>query len=182
MLASAWSIVSEALNGLVIDGLTDNNVKTKLRDDPDMRERYLVLCDILDVLLKMNQDKFSVLATTSRAYSIRRSNIFSADTNILARYAKYFRLKPTENEDPTEPEYVFDYNNLRKNSDSFLDSIIVELCFPQGAYPKAILYRILHDAVDESPREARRFPQALWDAVGDLAVRPFSSIFYWFNS
>ncbi len=75
MLASAWSIVSEALNGLVIDGLTDNNVKTKLKDDPDIRERYLVLCDILDVLLKMNQDKFSVLATTARAYSIHRSNI-----------------------------------------------------------------------------------------------------------
>ncbi len=74
---------------------------------------------------------------------------------------------------------MFDYSNLRKNSDSFLDSIIVELCFPQGVYPKAILYRILHDAVDESPREARRFPQALWDAVGDLAVSPFHQYFYW---
>lgn len=75
MLASAWSIVSETLNGLVIDGLTDNNVKTKLRDDPDMRERYLILCDILDVLVKMNQDKFSVLATTARAYSLRNINL-----------------------------------------------------------------------------------------------------------
>ncbi|KJA27891.1 hypothetical protein HYPSUDRAFT_35071 [Hypholoma sublateritium FD-334 SS-4] len=152
MLASAWNIVSEALNGLVIDGLTDNNVKTKLRDDPDMRERYLVLCNVLDVLVKMNQDRFSVLATTA------------------PRYAKYFKSKASESEDPTAPEYVFNYNNLRKTADSFLDSIIVELCFPQGVYPKAILYRILHDAVDESPREARRFPQALWDAVGDLAI------------
>lgn len=29
---------------------------------------------------------------------------------------------------------------------------------------------ILQEAIEESPRDARRFPQALWDAVGDLSV------------
>lgn len=71
---------------------------------------------------------------------------------------------------PAVPEYIFDWTGLRGAADSFLDSIIIELCFPQGMYPKAILYRILHDAIEESPREAKRFPQALWDAVGDLSV------------
>lgn len=47
---------------------------------------------------------------------------------------------------------------------------MIELCFPRAPYPRAILYQILHDAVEESPKEALRFPQALWDAVGDLSV------------
>jgi hypothetical protein len=29
---------------------------------------------------------------------------------------------------------------------------------------------MLRDAVEEAPGEAKRFPQALWDAVGDLSV------------
>lgn len=52
-----------------------------------------------------------------------------------------------------------------------MDSIIIELSFPAAPYSKRILYQILHEAVDESPREARRFPQELWNAVGDLSVR-----------
>lgn len=69
MLASAWRIVSETLNGLVIDGLTDRNAKTKLKSDPALRTRYLVLFDIVKILVKMHQDRFSVLATTARAYN-----------------------------------------------------------------------------------------------------------------
>ncbi|KAF9478819.1 hypothetical protein BDN70DRAFT_879530 [Pholiota conissans] len=151
MLASAWKLVSDKLNEFAVDGLTDRNAKLTLKNNPDMRQRYLVLCDMVDVLVKMNQDRFSVLATTA------------------PHYAKYFKLKPTESSDPSEPEYIFDWKDLRGAADSFLDSIIIELCFPQGTYPKAILYHILHDAIDESPREAKRFPQALWDAVGDLS-------------
>lgn len=67
MLASVWKIVSDSLKQLAKDGLTDQNVKQKLRDVPDLRERYLVLRHIVDVLVKMNQNKFSVLATTTRA-------------------------------------------------------------------------------------------------------------------
>ena len=67
---------------------------------------------------------------------------------------------------------VFDWAALRDACKSFLDSIVIELCFSRAPYPKPILYQILHDAVAESPREANRFPQALWDAVGDLSVSP----------
>jgi hypothetical protein len=66
---------------------------------------------------------------------------------------------------------IFDWAALREACLSFLDSIIIELCFPRAPYPKAILYQILRDAVHESPKEAKRFPQALWDAVGDLSAR-----------
>jgi len=90
--------------------------------------------------------------------------------NPLAHYAGFFKLKPTENFNSGELEYIFDWRDLRKITDSFIDSIIVELCFPRGKYPKAILYQLLGDAVSESPNDAKRFPQALWDAMGHLSV------------
>jgi hypothetical protein len=65
---------------------------------------------------------------------------------------------------------IFGGAALRDACKSFLDSIIVELCFPHAPYPQPILFEIPHDAIDESPAEAKRFPQALWDAVGDLSV------------
>ena len=70
MLASAWNIVSDTLNGFAIDGLTDRNIKTKLRDDKDIRQRYLVLYDMVNILVNMCQDKFSVLATAARAFTV----------------------------------------------------------------------------------------------------------------
>ena len=71
---------------------------------------------------------------------------------------------------PGEPFIGFDWAGLKDACKSFLDSIIIELCFPRAPYPKQILFHILHDAVHESPREAKRFPQSMWDAVGDLSV------------
>jgi hypothetical protein len=69
MLASAWKIVSDTLNEFAVEGLTDKNAKLQLKSNPDMRERYLILCDMVDVLVKMNQDRFAVLATTAREFS-----------------------------------------------------------------------------------------------------------------
>ncbi|CAA7261735.1 unnamed protein product [Cyclocybe aegerita] len=152
MLASAWKIVSETLNNLAVDGLSDKNVKLKLKNDVDMRDRYLVLYDMVNTLVDVSQDRFSVLATTT------------------PRYSRYFRLKPNESSDPGDAEYIFDFTDLRAATDSYIDSIIIELCFPNGTYPKAILYQLLREATEESRREAKHFPQTLWDAVGDLSA------------
>ena len=70
VLASAWDIVSVTLNGFAIDGIDDSNIKTKLRDDKDFRQRYLVLYDMVNILVNMCQDKFSVLATAARAFTL----------------------------------------------------------------------------------------------------------------
>jgi hypothetical protein len=70
MLASAWNIVSDALNGFAIDGLTDKNIKSKLRDNKDFRQHYLALYDIVNILVNICQVKFSVLATTARAFVV----------------------------------------------------------------------------------------------------------------
>lgn len=75
---------------------------------------------------------------------------------------------------PGELSVAFDWAGLKDACKSFLDSIIIELCFPRVPYPKRILYHILHDAVDESPREAKKFPQSMWDAIGDLSVSLYS--------
>ena len=56
---------------------------------------------------------------------------------------------------------------------SFLDSIVVELCLPNSKYSKQIMLQLLDEAITESPNETKRFPQALWDAVGDFSVGIF---------
>lgn len=66
---------------------------------------------------------------------------------------------------------MFDVERLKDTGRNFVDSIIMEICFPNSNYPKNVLLQILHDAVRECPREANRFPQALWDAMGSFSVR-----------
>jgi hypothetical protein len=70
MLASAWKMVSDRLNEFAVEGLTDQNAKLQLQSNADMRARYLVLCNMVDVLVKMNQDRSAVLATTARELSL----------------------------------------------------------------------------------------------------------------
>lgn len=150
MIASGWRIVLDTLRGLVKSGLKDATAHTQLRKDEGLRSRYLVLCDIVNVLADLGQMQFSVLATTTPHYS------------------RYF--KTVEDVPAGQPEIAFDWGGLKDVCKSFMDSIIIELCFPRAPYPKRILLQVLRDAVDESPREARRFPQKMWDAVGDLSV------------
>ncbi|KAN0091136.1 hypothetical protein V8E55_004702 [Tylopilus felleus] len=150
LVASGWRLVIDILRDLQNSGLNDAIARTQLQSDDSMRSRYLILCDIVGVLVDLGQAHFSILATTTPHYS------------------RYF--KEVENVQPGEPSVAFDWASLKDACRSFLDSIIIELCFPKAPYPKRILYQILHDAVDESPREAKRFPQSMWDAVGDLSV------------
>ncbi|KAJ6500171.1 hypothetical protein C8R47DRAFT_1211730 [Mycena vitilis] len=150
MLASAWKIVSDTLHDLEDEGLDDSAVKMQLKNDAAIRSKYLFLFHFVNTLVKMTQERFSVLATTT------------------PHYAPYFKLKTNDDPDAVD-EYVFDWSALKEAGKSFIDSIILELCFPRAPYPMTVLYEILSDAVDESPKEAKRFPQALWDAVGDLS-------------
>ncbi len=79
-------------------------------------------------------------------------------------------FKKYEESDPNNPEYMFNWTALRDAYKSYVDSIVIELCLPNSKYPKYILARILEDATEEAPHERKRFPQALFDALGDLAV------------
>ncbi|ESK96615.1 hypothetical protein Moror_6835 [Moniliophthora roreri MCA 2997] len=148
MLASAWKLVADSLCELQTDGISDEQIVQQLKTKEDLKSHYLVLYDMVNIVVDLLQTKFGVLAKTT------------------PHYARYFKEKEGE---AGEKETIFDWQEVREACRSFLDSIVVELCFPRAPYPKAILYQILHDAVDEAPKEARRFPQALWDAVGDLS-------------
>ncbi|KZT10678.1 uncharacterized protein LAESUDRAFT_734491 [Laetiporus sulphureus 93-53] len=150
MMASAWRIIGDTLRDLAEAGVEDSLIKSQLKKDANLRDKYLVLYDIVNVVAQAGQAKFALLATTA------------------PHYHQYF--KRIEEDDLDEPEYVFDWSALKDVHKSFIDSIIVELCLPQSSMPKQILYQILHDAIAETPRDAKRFPQALWDAVGDLSV------------
>lgn len=66
MLASAWKIVSETLDSFAVNGVRDENIKSKLKSEPILREQYLALCNIVNTLVELSQNRFSVLATTAR--------------------------------------------------------------------------------------------------------------------
>lgn len=86
---------------------------------------------------------------------------------LLEHFARYFKLTEDEAEDP---EWLFDWASLKTMHKSFLDSIVVELCLPNSQYSKQIMLQLLEEATTESRKETKRFPQALWDAVGDFSV------------
>lgn len=66
MLASAWKIVADTLHDLEDEGLTDLNVKTLLKNNEALRSKYLSLFHFVNILVGMTQERFSVLATTTR--------------------------------------------------------------------------------------------------------------------
>ncbi|KAG9316615.1 hypothetical protein JVU11DRAFT_2669 [Chiua virens] len=140
MVASGWKLAVDILRELRNAGLNNATARTQLKNDANLRSLYLVLCRIVEDLVDLGQAHFSVLAMTTPHYS------------------RYFK---EVNASPGEHSIGFDWAALKD---------ALQLCFPRAPYPKQILYHILHDAVDESPKEAKRFPQAMWDAVGDLSV------------
>ncbi|EKM80649.1 hypothetical protein AGABI1DRAFT_105632 [Agaricus bisporus var. burnettii JB137-S8] len=150
MMTSAWKIVRNIIRELVQRGMSNKNYKAVLRNDKKIRSLYLALTHMVDLMVEINQQRFSMLALNS------------------THYVKYFKRQ--ESEDPaTGPNIIFDHHELREAALSFIDSIIIELCFPQAPYPRFVLYQILHDAAEESPKDTKRFSQLMWNAVGDLS-------------
>ncbi|KIY74321.1 hypothetical protein CYLTODRAFT_484641 [Cylindrobasidium torrendii FP15055 ss-10] len=147
LLASAWKIVADNVCEMQEDAVVNENIKERL-EQKSFRARYLCLRDVLKIIVDLTQLKVATFATTSPHYS------------------KYFVAVSADDSE----KMTFDKHGLKDACKSFLDSIMIEMCFPQGEYPKSVLFQILHDAVEEAPREAKRFPQTMWDAIGDLSV------------
>ena len=66
MMASAWKIVADTLHDLKDEGLEHRSVKTQLKNNEALRSKYLFLYHFLNVVVGMMQERFSVLATTTR--------------------------------------------------------------------------------------------------------------------
>ena len=169
MLASAWSLVWKWLERLAEFGLEDSAVKARLRRDESFRSIYLVLYHLVQVIAEAEQKKFAVLATSAGRSSMSRHKPTHPRLTVLPleHFSRYFKLTEDEAKDP---EWLFDWTSLKMMHKSFLDSIVVELCLPNSPYSKQIMLQLLEDATTESPKETKRFPQALWDAVGDFSV------------
>jgi hypothetical protein len=58
--------VLDTLGELQEDGLGDRTAQADLKKREDLRSRYLVLYDMVSKLVEIGQNKFSVLATTTR--------------------------------------------------------------------------------------------------------------------
>lgn len=86
--------------------------------------------------------------------------------SVADHYRVYFRTSTT-----SKDQQEFDDTEMRKMYKSFLDSTIIELCLPRSKFTPQALYSCLHAIEEESPKELKRCPQLMWDAVGDLAVR-----------
>ncbi|RXW24981.1 hypothetical protein EST38_g912 [Candolleomyces aberdarensis] len=154
MVASAYKLIAETLQSLGEGGVTDTNIKLKLKNDTEVRQRFLVLYDMVKELVKIFHTRVSVLATTSPHYS------------------GYFKGRPTEyNKQGQVPEIGFglDDKNVRTVTRSFVDCIVMELVLPNSRFPEAVLYQVLQDALQESPNQARRFTAPLYEALGDLS-------------
>jgi hypothetical protein len=172
MFASIWKIVRDLLLELHELGLAPGTAaRNHLKKHPNLRSRYLVLYDAVTALVNAGQENFRYLVTITREHddlSIYDQNLNSLSSR-SAHYQQYFKKVSTDNLE--KQDMVFDWAGLKGVYKSFLDSIILELCLPNSSISHRILLQILGEAATESPKEARRFPQALWDAVGDLSVR-----------
>ena len=176
MFASSWKIVYYFLRDILREGVTDSTIRTRLTSDEWLRTRYLVLYDIVDTLTALYHTRLSLLATTSRKWKFLPAIARSTEEFLAliafssAHFARYFTRNP--NYEKGGPEFVFNWSQLKTLQKSFLDSIVVELCLPNSRFPDNILHLLLRDAIDEASKQERRvFPQALWDAIGDLSVR-----------
>lgn len=170
MLAAAWRLAGAMLMDVKQMARDNTALKAALRRDDKFRAEYLVLYDLVNTIVDVNQKKFALLATTARTSLLQ---LFAQNTyrHQLAHWKRYFKTNNYKQPGDDLPEFVFDWTFLKDVHKSFLDSIVVELGLPNSPIPKQILLSILNEAIDETPRDAKQFPQALWDAMGDLAVR-----------
>ncbi|KAH9942511.1 uncharacterized protein BXZ73DRAFT_88059 [Epithele typhae] len=150
MMAAGWRLVGDLIRDLIDGGLDDAVIKAQLKAEPALRSQFLVLYDTVYTLVEAGQANFAILASSSRHYGPYFKKIVDPETK--------------------EPEYMFDWGQLKTVHKSFLDSIVVELCLPNSPIPRPVLYQLLSETVEESPKETKQFSQAVWDAVGDLSA------------
>lgn len=69
MLASAWKIIGNTLRDFVDAGLDGSATRPLLKTDSDLRSKFIVLYDIVNVVAQAGQAKFALLVTTARTRS-----------------------------------------------------------------------------------------------------------------
>jgi len=65
MVASAWKIIGNILRELIDRGMSNKNVKALLKNDNKIRSLYFALFRMVEVMVDINQQRFSGLALNS---------------------------------------------------------------------------------------------------------------------
>ncbi|EJD03112.1 uncharacterized protein FOMMEDRAFT_156484 [Fomitiporia mediterranea MF3/22] len=146
MLASGWVIIYESFRKLQELGLRDREVSAQLKSDDMIRNVYHSAYGLLKELVSALQQRLRSIVQNTPHYS------------------PYFKSS-----NDTQGCHEFERSEIRRMYTSFLDSAIIELCFPGSKFSPQALYFCLNATQEENPRILRRCPQLMWDAVGDLA-------------
>ncbi|KDQ21524.1 hypothetical protein BOTBODRAFT_50148 [Botryobasidium botryosum FD-172 SS1] len=152
-LASSWKMIGLLLSDLEDLGLDDEtSVKSQLQRNARLRDRFVLLYHTLCRLTDLGRKKLGMAASASDYYS------------------QYF-VKAAKGTNSTHQAYMM-FNQAQSLGayKSLIDTIVMELIFPDSEYELHVLYACLRDALEDQPRRGSRFDQRLFDALGDLAV------------
>lgn len=74
MLAAAWRLVGQTLEGIADDlGGIDSAVRAQLKNDEEFRNTYLELYDFVTTLVRLGQEQFALLATSTSKTVLHQS-------------------------------------------------------------------------------------------------------------
>ena len=167
MLASAWVIVYESIRKMGEMGLVDREVRNQIRGSASMRQIYYLTNDLLRQIVTIIQQRLRNIVQNTGKLS---SPIPFSDVCLNYLHLEHFRVYFKENKD-SRGRHEFRETEASRMYKSFLDSTIIELCFPGSAYNSQVLLALLHVIqYGDRSKEIRHCPQVMWDTIGDLAV------------
>ncbi|CAE6418073.1 unnamed protein product, partial [Rhizoctonia solani] len=143
---AAWKYVRDHAKLLKDDlGLDDTNVFAQLKSNGAMSAAYLAIYEMLKHLEASSQKELGLLAASTK------------------HYMQHIKDGPNG--------LVWDPAGGLKLHKSLVDTIIMEIIFPQARYELSILMLCLRDAIAlGSDKKTDRFDQQVFDAIGDLSV------------
>lgn len=142
---AAWKYVRDHAKLLKDMGLEDLNVYAQLKGKEALALVYLEAYQMLKLIEASGQHELGLVATAS------------------PHYMKHFQ--------EVNGNLVWDSQEGYKLHKSLVDTIIIEMIFPQGRYELSILMLCLRDAITAGDdKTTNRFTQDVFDAIGDLSV------------
>ncbi|KAG8909504.1 hypothetical protein FRC01_006899, partial [Tulasnella sp. 417] len=146
-LAASWKqalLLLQELRKLVPDFEAGKLSTVYLKQNSAFRDRFVLLYRLLVVLVGVNQKNVALAAAASQ------------------HYAHYFFAVQSA-------WMAFKREEAMGAMKSLIDTVVMELIFPESSYPLHILFAVLTEALETSPKENKRFSQRLFDAIGDLS-------------
>ncbi|KDN33662.1 hypothetical protein RSAG8_13246, partial [Rhizoctonia solani AG-8 WAC10335] len=143
---AAWKYVRDHGKLLKDDlGLDDTNVFAQLKANEGAAAAYLGIHEMLKHLEASSQKELGLLAASTK------------------HYMQHVKEGPNG--------LVWDPEGGLKLHKSLVDTIIIEMVFPQARYELSILMLCLRDAIAlGGDKKTDRFDQEVFDAIGDLSV------------